>query len=69
LAVATIPAHPQRLAVRGRVVATIGDQLLGRRRGRPGRPRTGGICSISGSSWVTSLRLAAVTRTARGIQA
>lgn len=30
---------------------------LGRRRGRPRRPRTGGIDLSSGTSWVTSLRL------------
>ena len=46
----------------------------GRRRARqacggagPPRPRTGGIESSSGSSWVTSLRLPPVSRTASGV--
>jgi hypothetical protein len=39
----------------------------GRRRGRPTLPRTGGTRSMSGTSWVTSLRLPPVTVQASGI--
>ena len=46
------------------VIATVGQQVVGRRRGRPTRPRTGGTASISGISWVTSLRLPPVSDTA-----
>jgi len=41
----------------------------GRWRGRPRQPRTGGILSISGSSWVPSWRLPPVNATARGMPA
>jgi hypothetical protein len=36
---------------------------------RPGVPSTGGIASSSGTSWVTSLRLAPVRMTASGMPA
>jgi hypothetical protein len=39
----------------------------GRRRGRPRRPRTGGISSMSGISWVMSLRLPPVSEQASGV--
>jgi hypothetical protein len=39
----------------------------GRRRGRPTLPAIGGMASTSGSSWVTSWRLAPVILTASGI--
>ena len=49
------------------VVAAVGDEPCGRRRGRPTLPRTGGTRSSSGISWVTSLRLPPVTVQASGI--
>ena len=36
--------------------------ILGLRRGRPGHPRSGGIASTNGNSWVMSCRLALVSR-------
>ena len=38
------------------VIAAVGVDRSGRRRGRPRRSQTGGIASISDRSWVTSLR-------------
>ena len=49
------------------VVAAIGGDPVGRRRGRPTLPRTGGTRSTSGTSCVTSLRLPPVTVQASGI--
>ena len=49
------------------VVAAIGDELSGRKRGLPMTPRTGGTLSMSGISWVTSLRLPPVSVQASGI--
>jgi len=74
------PCSASRLALRGsirraRKLAAMGSRVLaavveqcraGRRRGRPRSPHTGGIASRSGSSWVTSLQLAAVSRQPRG---
>jgi hypothetical protein len=49
------------------VVAAVGEDPLGRLRGRPPRaPRTAGIASKSGINCVMSLRLAAVTDQAKG---
>jgi hypothetical protein len=42
-------------------------KLRGRRRGRPRRPRTVGIASRSGISWVMSLRLPPVSEQASGV--
>ena len=47
------------------VIATVGQQVVRRRtEAIPTRPRTGGTASISGISWVTSLRLPPVSDTA-----
>ena len=40
---------------------------FGLRTGRPGKPRSGGIASTSGKSWVMSWRLAALTRAVSGM--
>ena len=58
---------PDLLAVLAVVKAAAGADLPGGRRGRPRRPRTGGIASISGMSRVTSLRLPPVSDTASGM--
>lgn len=55
------------VAVRIVVVAAVGEERVRLAAGRPTRPRTGGIASSNGSSWVTSLRLPPVTRTASGV--
>ena len=49
------------------VVAAIGDQRVGSKARPPITPRTGGTLSISGISWVTSLRLPPVSVQASGI--
>ena len=49
------------------VVAAVGDEHVGSQRGLPIMPRTGGTLSISGISWVTSLRLPPVSVQASGI--
>lgn len=58
------PAGPELVAVDVVVVAAVGEDRLGVRRGRPGLPRTGGTASSRGRSWVTSLRLPLVRMTA-----
>jgi len=59
--------RPQLPAVLVMVIAAVGDQRLGALAGRPGLPRTGPMPSMSGSSWVTSLRLPPVSAIASGI--
>jgi hypothetical protein len=49
------------------VVAPVGIQRAGTERGRPRFPRTSGIASINGISWVTSLRFPPVSDTASGM--
>ncbi|GAA3596215.1 hypothetical protein GCM10022295_91490 [Streptomyces osmaniensis] len=62
----TNPAIP--LPVLHRILAArSANTQSGLRRGRPTRPRTGGMASSRGSSWVTSLRLPPVSRTASGV--
>jgi hypothetical protein len=61
--------RPQRPTVAVKVVAAVGDQHH-RSLPRPAAlPRTGGIASTSGSSWVTSWALPPVSETASGIPA
>lgn len=48
------------------VVATVAEHHVGRRRGLPRLPRTGGTASSSGMSWVTSLLSPPVGVTASG---
>ena len=50
-----------------RVVGAVAVSRFGRRRGRPRRPRTGGIASTSGIIWVMSLRLPPVSPTVSGV--
>jgi hypothetical protein len=50
-------AVAELIAERVGVVPAVSKYQLRRRRGLPGLPRTGGTRSISGTSWVTSLRL------------
>ena len=59
--------RPQLPAVLVMVIAAVGDQRLGALAGRPRLPRTGPMPSMSGSSWVTSLRLPPVSEIASGI--
>ena len=50
-----------------RVVTTVALDHARSPRGRPGRPRNGGMPSTKGSSWVTSCRFADVRRATTGI--
>jgi hypothetical protein len=54
-------------AMSGIVVGAVGGDRVGRRRGRPTLPRTGGTRSTSGISCVLSWRLPPVSRQASGI--
>ena len=57
-----IPALAELAPVLVVVIATIRGDALGRRLGLPTLPHTGGIRSISGISWVTSVAVAASER-------
>ena len=59
----------QLAAALARVVGAVAVQPRGRRRGRPRRPRTGGIASTSGSISVMSLQLPPVSDTTSGATA
>lgn len=61
------PAFSQFTTVVVGVVALVAEQSLGGRRGRPGRPATGGMLSTRARGWVTSLTLAAVVMTLSGV--
>ena len=61
------PGGPDLLAVFVVVIAAVRVNLVRALTGRPRRPRTGGMASIGGMSWVTSLRLPPVSEIASGI--
>jgi len=60
-------ARVEVVAVGLRIVGAIALDKSRPRRGAPGHPRSGGMLSTSGSSWVTSWRLALVTIAVRGM--